>query len=90
VVSEPQCFDQAKLGVPHAAELEPGPLLAPYDPEHLVEGMCLGPLIYEADGAAYPRGSEVDPEASAGCSVAPRGPAWLLLLAFIRRRRARA
>lgn len=90
VVSEPQCFDQAKLGVPHAAELEPGPLLAPYDPEHLVEGMCLGPLIYEADGAAYPRGSEVEPEASGGCSVAPRGPAWLLLLAFIRRRRGRA
>ncbi len=96
VVSEPQCFDQARLGVPREAELEPGPLLASYDPENLARGECVGPLVYEADGAAYPRGSEAEPEAGGGCSVTPRGSAaprsvrWLLLLALIRRRRARA
>jgi hypothetical protein len=92
VVSDPQCFDQAMLGVPHAADIPPSPRMSIHDPADPDSGRCLGPIVYEADGAAYPRGageSEVA-EPPAGCTVTVRGGAWLVLLALIRRRRARA
>jgi hypothetical protein len=89
VVSDPVCLDQAELDVPRSVQLEPSARMAPREPDVAGEGKCIGPIVYEADGAAYPRGSEPEP-ASRGCNVAPRSPAWLVLLALVRRRRSRA
>ncbi|HEY0133664.1 MAG TPA: hypothetical protein VGB85_06275, partial [Nannocystis sp.] len=91
VVSEPLCHDQAKLGA-HTAEIPPSARMSLYDPANPGDGRCIGPIVYEADGAAYPRGSE-EPEASGGCDMTAGGGSWLVLLvllALIRRRRARA
>lgn len=97
VVSDPQCMNQSQLGVPHKAEIAPSPTMDPYDPATFgvsSSGRCLGPIVYEIDGAAYPRGSaEPEEPVTHGCNVAGAGAgsgAWLVLLAFIRRRRARA
>jgi len=87
-ISEPRCFGQAELGVPHEGSIALSTRMTPFVEGDYEGGRCLGPLVYEADGAAYPREAE-QPEAS-GCSVTSPGPWSLLLLALIRRRRARA
>lgn len=89
-VAETFCVGDAVLGGPVERDVALSDRMQPYDEATPGSGHCVGPLVYEADGAAYPR-EDVPPAPSHGCSVAPPGGSLaLLLLAFIRRRRARA
>lgn len=87
--SPPLCVPQAELGIPHTQQLEPSAALTPLDVDGDGEGRCIGPLVYQQDGEAYPR----EPDDARGCRQGPRGGPWWLVFAWLlvtRRTRARA
>ncbi len=87
LISEPQCVTAAQVGAPTSGRIELSASMESYEADSDRAGRCVGPLVYEADGAAYPREAQQVPQ---GCSVGSHGLGWWVLLALIRRRRARA